>query len=302
MNRAEDLKELPLPQQLLHWAKVRPDHVALRQKEFGVWRPVTWAEYAQRSRWFGLGLLQLGLQPGQSVAVLGENCKEWVYAEFGAALVGAITAGVYPTSPAEEVEYLLALSEAPIIVCADQEQFDKVLSIRTRLPSLRAIVVINPRGLRRYDRTSFYEFDEVMSTPLEMALDAIAQSPKGPRVGAFFDYDGTLIDASTAFDAAFIVASATSMVSKRHERLRLRKSPDPGTGLLPIIRFAEARYSSVSCTDSGSLARLRRLRPSHVAASPAELGSFARPATSDFMNQASSVIARLTNQWIALLR
>jgi long-subunit acyl-CoA synthetase (AMP-forming) len=111
MNRADDLKHLPLPQQLLHWARTRPDVVALRQKEFGVWRPVTWASYAQQSRWFGLGLLKLGLEPGQAVAILGENCKEWVYAQFGAGLVRCITAGVYPTSPAEEVEYLLALSE-----------------------------------------------------------------------------------------------------------------------------------------------------------------------------------------------
>src|SRR5450755_118581 len=140
------LRDLPLPQQLLHWARVRPDAVALRQKEFGVWQPVTWAQYAQQARGFGLGLLQLGLRPGQSLAVLSENCREWVYAELGAALVGALTAGVYPTSPAAEVEYLLALCEAPIIVCEDQEQLDKVLEVRARLPHLVAIIVIDPRG------------------------------------------------------------------------------------------------------------------------------------------------------------
>ena len=159
----EDLKDLPLPQQLLHWARARPDTVALRQKEFGVWQPVTWAEYARRARWFGLGLLQLGLAPGQSLAVLSENCQEWVYAELGAALVRAVTAGVYPTSPAPEVECLLALCEAPVIVCEDQEQLDKVLEVRERLPHLRAIVVIDPRGLRRYDRSMLHDFDAVVS-------------------------------------------------------------------------------------------------------------------------------------------
>ena len=159
----DEPKNLPLPQQLLYWARTRPTAVALRQKQFGVWKPISWAEYAQASRWFGLGLLSLGLQPGQSVAVLGENCKEWVFAQFGISLVGGITAGVYPTSPAPEVEYLLALSEAPIIVCADQEQLDKVLSIRERLPHLRAIVVIDPRGLRRYDRSGLHEFDAVVA-------------------------------------------------------------------------------------------------------------------------------------------
>ena len=157
------LKDLPLPQQLLYWAKHRPDAVALRQKQYGVWQPVTWAQYAEQSRWFGLGLLQLGLQRGQNLAVLSENRKEWVFAQLGAAQVGAITAGVYPTSPAPEVEYLLSLSQAPVIVCEDQEQLDKVIEVRERLPHLRAIVVIDPRGLRHYERTGLHDFTDIVA-------------------------------------------------------------------------------------------------------------------------------------------
>lgn len=181
----DDLKNLPLPQQLLHWAKQRPQDVALRQKLFGIWQPVTWAEYAQQSRWFGLGLLQLDLQPGQCMAVLSENCKEWVFAQLGAALVGAITAGVYPTSPAEEVEYLLALSDAPIIVCEDQEQLDKVLSVRERLPYLRAIIVIDPRGLRNYDRNGLHDFADVIALGQKFEADhatAAAAATVGPKL------------------------------------------------------------------------------------------------------------------------
>ena len=96
-SSSDALKALPLPQQLLHWAAHRPDAVALRQKEYGVWQPITWSAYAQQARWFGLGLLQLGLLPGQAVAVLSENRKEWVFAQMGAALVRGVTAGVYPT-------------------------------------------------------------------------------------------------------------------------------------------------------------------------------------------------------------
>ncbi len=157
-----ELKDLPLPLQLLHWAKQRPNAVALRQKEFGIWQPVTWKQYAEQSLHFGLGLLQLGLLPGERVAVLSENRREWAFAELGTALVGGITAGVYPTSPAAEVEYLLALSEAPIIVCEDQEQVDKVLQIREQLPALKYIIVIDPRGLRRYDRTALLDFTDVV--------------------------------------------------------------------------------------------------------------------------------------------
>ena len=180
-----DLNQMPLPQQLLHWAKTRPEGVALRQKQFGVWDPVTWGQYADQSRWFGLGLLQMGLVPGQTVAVLGENCREWVYAELGIALVRGITAGVYPTSPAPEVEYLLALSEAPFIVCEDQEQLDKVLSIRERLPALRAIVVIDPRGLRRYERDGLHDFSDVVASGRRFELEnaaAAAAATVGPQL------------------------------------------------------------------------------------------------------------------------
>lgn len=181
----DDLRQLPLPQQLLYWARTRPDAVALRQKQFGIWQPVTWAQYALHSRYFGLGLLQLGVQPGQPVAILSENRQEWLFAELGAALVRTVTAGIYPTSPASEVEYLLALSEAPVVVVEDQEQLDKVLSIRERLPHLKAIVVIEARGLRRYDRDGLHNFSDVLSLGQrfegehpQMAKDACA----GPQL------------------------------------------------------------------------------------------------------------------------
>jgi long-chain acyl-CoA synthetase len=155
------LADLPLPQQLLHWAAARPHEVALRQKEYGVWQPITWQQYAERSRAFGLGLLKLGMKRGETIAILGENCREWVFAQLGASMVGCITAGVYPTSPAAEVLYLLALSEAPVVVCEDQEQVDKVLEVRADLPHLRAIIVIDPRGLRRYERDGLHDFDDI---------------------------------------------------------------------------------------------------------------------------------------------
>ena len=180
-----DLKDLPLPLQLRYWASNRPYATALRQKEFGVWETITWAQYEQQSRWFGLGLLELGLQPGQCMAVLGENCKEWVFAELGAAMVGAVTAGVYPTSPAGEVEYLLSLAEAPVIVVEDQEQLDKVLEIRSKLNTLLAIVVIDPRGLRTYDKTALHDFDAVVEMGRlreQKHPEQAAKDCKGPQL------------------------------------------------------------------------------------------------------------------------
>ncbi len=182
---ADALTDLPLPQQLLYWAQQRPDQVALRQKEFGVWRPITWRQYAEQSRWFGLGLLTLGLQPGQALAVLSENRVEWVVAQMGTALVRGVTTGVYPTSPADEIAHLLELSGAPIVVCEDQEQLDKILALRHRVPHLRAIVLIDSRGLRSYDRSGMFDFSEVVERGRHFEAEnaaAAAAATQGPAL------------------------------------------------------------------------------------------------------------------------
>jgi len=157
----EHIRAMTLPQRLFHWKRTRPQAVALRQKDKGIWQPVTWAGYADEAAHFGLGLLALGLQPGEHVAILSENRKEWVFAQMGVGLVKGVPAGVYPTSPGAEVEYLLALVAAPYIVCEDQEQLDKVLEVRARLPGLRKVIVIDPKGLRHYDRAGIVEFSDV---------------------------------------------------------------------------------------------------------------------------------------------
>jgi long-chain acyl-CoA synthetase len=78
-----------LPQKLLHWARVQPDAIAFRQKDYGIWQAYTWADYARLARHFGLGLTRLGLPHGGHVAVLSENRKEWVIAQLGLGMVGA---------------------------------------------------------------------------------------------------------------------------------------------------------------------------------------------------------------------
>ncbi|MBE0550203.1 MAG: AMP-binding protein [Rubrivivax sp.] len=156
-----DIGSLTLPQQLRHWAQARPDAVALRQKEFGIWAPVTWAGYERAARHFGLGLVKLGLPDGGHCAIVSENRQEWVFAQLGCGLVGAVTVGIYPTSPAVEVEYLLQAADARIVVCEDQEQLDKVLEARERLPALTHLVVMDPRGLRHYRVDDLLTFEEV---------------------------------------------------------------------------------------------------------------------------------------------
>ena len=159
-----NLPELTLPQMLRQRAQRDAQRVAIRQKDFGIWKPVTWAQYYQRACHFGQGLQQLGLPAGGHVGVIAENRIEWVLAQMGAGLVGGITVGVYPTSPANEVAYVVGHADIDIMVCEDQEQTDKVLEALSALPRLKKIIVMETKGLRSFapeHRELIATFDEV---------------------------------------------------------------------------------------------------------------------------------------------
>jgi long-chain acyl-CoA synthetase len=137
---------LTMPQMLRRQAQQRGDQVAIRQKDFGIWQPISWADYYRRACAVGLGFKALGLSEAGHVGVLSENRLEWVLSQMGAGLVGGVTVGVYPTSPTNEVAYVLAHADAEVVVCEDQEQADKILQARAELPRLRKIVMVEHKG------------------------------------------------------------------------------------------------------------------------------------------------------------
>ncbi|NMK44667.1 AMP-binding protein [Achromobacter sp. Bel] len=154
---------LTLPQMLREQARRQPSAIAIRQKDFGIWKPLTWADYWQRACRVGLGLRALGLSRGGRVAIVSENRVEWLLTQLGAGTVGGVAVGVYPTSPAEEMGYVLEHADVELVVCEDQEQTDKVLQVASRLPLLRRIVIVETKGLRSYapaDRARITTFAE----------------------------------------------------------------------------------------------------------------------------------------------
>lgn len=159
---APQFPDLTLPQMLRLNAERIGARTAIRQKDFGIWNPVSWQAYFERAALAGHGLRALGLPEGGHVAVLSENRIEWVLTQLGAGLLGAVTVGVYPTSPANEVAYVLGHAKAEIVVCEDQEQVDKVLERRDDLPKLRRIVVVEKKGLRTYAGGEVIAFDAMM--------------------------------------------------------------------------------------------------------------------------------------------
>ncbi len=164
LTHAGTLPELTLPQMLRERARRDAQRVAIRQKEFGIWKPYTWAQYYERANHFAQGLVALGMAPGGHLGVISENRIEWVLAQMGASLLGAVTVGVYPTSPTSEVAYVVGHADIDVVVCEDQEQVDKVLEARAQLPRLRRIIMVETKGLRDYppeQRALISSFDDV---------------------------------------------------------------------------------------------------------------------------------------------
>ena len=140
-------RDLTLPQALARQATTRPDAIAIRQKEFGIWKPMTWAELHRRARRVGLGLRALGLDPGRPRR---HPVREPARMGAGAARRRARRGGDgrrLSDQPGGEVAYVLGHADVEVVVCEDQEQSDKVLAALPMLPRLRRIVVHRDKGL-----------------------------------------------------------------------------------------------------------------------------------------------------------
>ena len=120
----------------------RGDGVALRQKTKGVWQEMSWREFGARTRRIAMGLTSLGFAPGAVAAILANTRWEWSAADYGILLAGGVSCGIYPTDAAPQVEYLCADSASRFVFVEDDEQLDKMLQVRERLPQLQKIIVM----------------------------------------------------------------------------------------------------------------------------------------------------------------
>jgi len=144
-------KEDTLPK-LLHrncqqWGDRR---VALRKKEYGIWREHTWEDCYKRTKAISLGLMSLGLDAGNGVAILADNNPEWFWSELGVQTARGIAAGLNPAGSIEETKGLMTLARAKFALAQDQEQVDKLLEIKEGIPFLQKIIYWHEKGLQHY--------------------------------------------------------------------------------------------------------------------------------------------------------
>lgn len=248
-----------LPRLLLHWAEVQPDRLALREKDLGIWQRVTWRQYADNVRHFAAALEGLGFKAGDRLAIAGEGTPEWLYADLATQALGGRCVGLYPTSPWQELTYILQHSKARVVVCADQEQTDKILDALAydSLPDLEWIVCVDPRGMRNYTNEKLVMFDDLL------AQGAKADGPAA--VKAF----SNKVNALVPDDRAIIVYTSGTTGKPKGAEITHRNLLVSASGVLkghgysgpnqevvcylPLCHVAERSFSTVMQLCQGSI-------------------------------------------------
>ena len=135
--------------------------VAIREKDFGIWQPYTWSRYFDEARLIAHGLASLGFARGDRVAIVGDNRPELYWAMMATQALGGVPVPIYQDSVEKEMEYIVDHAEARFAVVEDQEQVDKLLSLRARCPRLTHIVYDDARGMRAYSEPGLVSLAEL---------------------------------------------------------------------------------------------------------------------------------------------
>ncbi len=166
-------KELTIPklffEKARHYGKGR---VAMREKEFGIWRPITWEDYLENVKYIALGLVSLGLEKGDKVSMIGDNRPEGLWAEMAALCAGGIGVWLFQDCLIEEVRYIIDHSDTKFLFGEGQEEVDKALSIFNECPKLEKIIWDDPKGMRNYDQDYLISLKEVMQLGRELEQEA----------------------------------------------------------------------------------------------------------------------------------
>ncbi len=148
--------------------------VALRQKEFGIWQEYTWQHSYEQVRDFALGMLALGMQRGDHVSTVGDNDRYYLWGYMALLAIGSVQVGLYTDAIASEMAYILTHSDSRFVLAKDQEQCDKVLEIRDRIPNIERVIYWDERGLWNYNDPWLISFEAVQA----LGRDLLAHEPE----------------------------------------------------------------------------------------------------------------------------
>jgi long-chain acyl-CoA synthetase len=196
-NMTQTVKIDTIPQIIRNNSIKWSGRTAMCMKRFGIWERYTWKEYYDRVKYCSLGLISLGLQPGDVVGLIGDNEPEWFWGEFAVQSAGGIPTGIFVDCIPSEVKYIATHSDIKFAIVNDQEQTDKFLEIKDELPLLKKIIYWDPKGLRNYEDPLLASFNEVIQLGREYEkthlglFDANVEKGKSTDVAFIYYTSGT---------------------------------------------------------------------------------------------------------------
>jgi len=138
------------------------DRVAMRIKEFGLWHDISWNEYFKRVEQVSAALISMGLEKEQCVSIIGDNCHEWVTIDLAVQCAGGVAVGIYATNASPQVHYVVENSDSVFFFVENEEQLDKWMSFRDKVPNLKKVVVWDLEGLRKFTDPMVMTYSEVL--------------------------------------------------------------------------------------------------------------------------------------------
>ncbi|MEL6297038.1 MAG: AMP-binding protein [Pseudomonadota bacterium] len=269
-----------MPKLLLRNAEKFGRRPAYRHKDYGIWQTWTWAEVANEVRDFALGLAELGVSRGDSIAIVGSNRPRLYWTFAAAQSLGAVPVPVYQDAVADEMAYVLNHSEVSFAVVEDQEQVDKLLSIGERVPILRGIAYDQPRGLKKYDHSRLFSFEDVQALGRKRA-DGDAWWRGEVAKGTGRDTSVTLYTSGTTGQSKGVLLSAEGCINAATDTVKFDSltERDEALAYLPLawvgdhyLNYAQALVSgfTLACPEDMETAQhdMREIGPTFYFAPP----------------------------------
>lgn len=269
------------PRLLLHQAATRGDRPAMREKDYGIWQAWTWSQVADEVRALACGLADLGLKPGDKIAIIGDNRPRLYWTMTAAQAIGAVPVPLYQDSVAAELVFVLEHAEVRFVMAEDQEQVDKMLSIRKRCPKLETIVYDDERGMRHYTQGFLHSFAAAQERGRAFDeadpafFDRAVARAKGSDTAIF------LYTSGTTGQPKGVVLSFDNLIATAHNGIELENltADDEVMAYLPMAWVGDHLFSygqsyvagfCVSCPESSDtvLHDLRELGPTYFFAPP----------------------------------
>ncbi|MCL7409585.1 AMP-binding protein [Marivivens donghaensis] len=270
-----------VPQLLARNVARFPNKAAYREKEFGIWQSWTWAQAAEEIEAIAMGLLALGLNKGDYVALIGRNRPAFYWSMVAIQKCGAVPVPLYQDAVAEEMAYVLEHCGARFVIVGDQEQVDKVLEVQETVHGIDEVIYLDKRGMRKYDHTHMNALDDVAAEGRagHHRFEAILKERE-----AELDYDSTcvmLYTSGTTGKPKGVVLSNRNIIetSKNSADFDHLKADDEVLAYLPmawvgdfIFSIGQAMWTGfcVNCPESAEtmMTDMREIGPSYFFAPP----------------------------------